>query len=401
MNIKWLVPALIVLGLAACSSAPKKPGKTAAGTGSTQAGALVHGRGNASNGCPEGSPYARAQEDLNTRGNYTAGGLYRPGVKDTTPDYVPNVGCIPEPVVTSEARSPVGNKSPYVVLGKQYQVMDRVDGYVEQGTASYYGQKFHGRLTSNREVYDMYTFSAAHKTLPLPSFARVTNLDNGESVVVRVNDRGPFHDGRVIDLSYAAAVRLGITQRGTGRVEVRALTPGSDNLQASNDSRRTRRERAAAAAVPATTHAVAAAAPSHMDQLVEKLPAAPVAIQTNAHGARPATTLAAGRAPEAVTVQALAPVAPMPATASRQDPATRALGAILLQVASFSSRDNAARAMGQLSSAGIVGASLSDIVSGGRTLWRLRVPASDQATAAELAGRIAGLGFGSPQIVRD
>src|SRR5690606_6913725 len=99
MNIKWLVPALIVLGLAACSSAPKKPGKSTAGSGTAQQGALVHGRGNASSGCPEGSPYARAQEDLTTRGNYTAGGLYRPGVKDTTPDYVPNVGCIPEPVV--------------------------------------------------------------------------------------------------------------------------------------------------------------------------------------------------------------------------------------------------------------------------------------------------------------
>ncbi|MNN28975.1 RlpA-like protein precursor [compost metagenome] len=248
----------------------------------------------------------------------------------------------------------------------------------------------------------MYTFSAAHKTLPLPSFARVTNLDNGESVVVRVNDRGPFHDGRVIDLSYAAAVRLGITQRGTGRVEVRALTPGSEDLQASNNSRRARRERAAAvAAVPAATRAVAAAAPSHMDQLVEKLPAVPATTLATSPGVHAATTLAGGSAPEAVMVQALAPVAPLPATQNRQGPATRALGAILLQVASFSSRDNAARALGQLSSAGIAGATLSDIVSGGRTLWRLRVPASDQATAAELAGRIAGLGFGSPQIVRD
>ncbi len=399
MNIKWLVPALIVLGLAACSSAPKKPGKSTAGT-SAPSGALVHGRGNDRVSCPEGSPYAKAQEDLSTRGNYTAGGLYRPGVKDTTPDYVPNVDCIPEPVVTSEGRSSVGNKSPYVVLGKQYRVMDRVDGYVEQGTASYYGQKFHGRLTSNREVYDMYTFSAAHKTLPLPSFARVTNLDNGESVVVRVNDRGPFHEGRVIDLSYAAAVRLGITQRGTGRVEVRALTPGSDNLQAGN-SRRARRERAAVAAATAPaatpTRAVAAASPSHMDQLVEKLPAVQTAPPAAAAGARAATTHAAGSTPEVVTVQALAPA---PA-ADKPDPAARALGAILLQVASFSSRDNAARALGQLSSAGIAGATLSDIVSGGRTLWRLRVPASDQSTAAELAGRIAGLGFGNPQIVRD
>jgi rare lipoprotein A len=412
MNIKWLVPALIVLGLAACSSAPKKSG-AAAGGSTARPGAVVQGHGPARGGCPEGSPYAKAQEDLSTRGNYTAGGLYRPGVKDTTPTYVPNVDCIPEPLVTAETPSAVGNRSPYSVLGKQYRVMDRVDGYVEQGTASYYGQKFHGRLTSNREVYDMYAFSAAHKTMPLPSFARVTNLDNGESVIVRVNDRGPFHDGRVIDLSYAAAVRLGITQRGTGRVEVRALTPGSDG-QAGGESRRARRERAGAAAAAA---APAPVAPSRMDQLMEKLPAAPVAAATTS--ARAATTSAATSNAEPVQVQALAPspaavvrapqattsIAPARTVATaapaKSDPAARALGSILLQVASFSSQDNAARALGQLSSAGIVGATLSDIVSGGRTLWRLRVPANDQTSAAELAGRIAGLGFGSPQIVRD
>ena len=112
------------------------------------------------------------------------------------------------------------------MLGKRYRVLDDPEGYDETGLASYYGNKFHGRRTSNQEVYDMYAFTAAHKTLPLPSFARVTNLDNGKSIVVRVNDRGPFHDGRVIDLSYAAAVKLGIAdQAAPARVEVRALTP--------------------------------------------------------------------------------------------------------------------------------------------------------------------------------
>lgn len=424
MSSKWLVPTLIVLGLAACSSAPKKsaPGAVS-GTSAPRPGTVVHGTAATRAGCPEGSPYAKAQEDLSTRGNYTAGGLYKPGVRDTTPDYVPNVACIPEPLVVDEPRSAIGNKSPYSVLGKSYRVMDRVDDYVEQGTASYYGQKFHGRLTSNREVYDMYTFSAAHKTLPLPSFARVTNLDNGESVVVRVNDRGPFHEGRVIDLSYAAAVKLGITQRGTGRVEVRALTPGSE---APGESRRSRRERAATS-VAGAAPVRHPAATSHMDQLVEKLPpvtpARPVAASADhsdtrlkdqnvrAATGRPATVTAAGEPPAAASVQALAPstanVAPAAAAkpvvpaAAKADPAARALGSILLQVASFSSRDNAARALGQLSSAGIAGASLSDIVSGGRTLWRLRVPAADQDSAAELAGRIAGLGFGRPQLVRD
>src|SRR3546814_6872738 len=102
------------------------------------------------------------------------------------------------------------------------------EGYDETGLASYYGNKFHGRRTSNLEVYDMYAFTAAHKSLPLPSFARVTNLDNGKSVVVRVNDRGPFHEGRIIDLSYAAAVKIGIRDRGAGRVEVVGLGPGAN-----------------------------------------------------------------------------------------------------------------------------------------------------------------------------
>ena len=218
---RWL-PLLAVLALAGCAGTPKKAQDS---TGMTVAGKHAAGATSAlPPGCSGTSPYAAAQEDPSTRGDYKAGGLYKPGVKDTTPDYVPNVDCIPEPHVVDEPRSPVGNRSPYTVLGKQYHVMDTPGGYVEQGTSSYYGAKFHGRRTSNQEVYDMYAFTAAHKTLPLPSFARVTNLDNGKSVVVRVNDRGPFHDGRVIDLSYAAAVKLGIVARGTGRVEVRALT---------------------------------------------------------------------------------------------------------------------------------------------------------------------------------
>src|SRR5690606_1230812 len=226
---------------------------------------------------------------------------------------------IPEPDVVALPRSPVGNKSPYVVLGKQYQVLDKTSGYAEKGTASYYGAKFHGRLTSNREVYDMYAFTAAHKTLPLPSFARVTNLDNGESVVVRVNDRGPFHDGRVIDLSYAAAVRLGITQRGTGRVEVRALTPGDDLPRQPRDR--------AIAATPAP------AAPSRMDQLVERLPATPVATAPQA-----AVTSAAAIEDVAVAVQALPAAAPLASTdAAPPGPVAATLGGVLLQVASFSS----------------------------------------------------------------
>lgn len=402
---RWLIPGLLILALAACSSAPKKPA-TAGGVGKP-AGTVVQGksRGGRPAHCPEGSPYQAATEDPATRGNYRAGGLYKPGVNDTTPTYVPNVACIPEPDVVDLPRSAIGNKSPYVVLGKQYQVMDKTNGYAEKGIASYYGAKFHGRLTSNREVYDMYAFTAAHKTLPLPSFARVTNLDNGESVIVRVNDRGPFHDGRVVDLSYAAAVRLGITQRGTGNVEVRALRPGENGVLAAKP---TRSERRAAAAVASAAPAPARTA-SGMDRLVGQLPAATTAAPTPSNG-RPASTLAAPLEAAPVTVSALPAPAPAPAPvaaapARPAPPAASSLGeqvgSVLLQVASFASRDNATRALGQLSSAGIVGASLSDIVSGGRTLWRLRVPAADHASASELAGRLTGLGFASPQIVKE
>ncbi|WP_145479167.1 septal ring lytic transglycosylase RlpA family protein [Stenotrophomonas rhizophila] len=411
-HCRWLVPGLLILALAACSSAPKKPPAASVGAGKP-GGTVVQGagRGGRPAHCPEGSPYKAAAEDPSTRGDYRAGGLYKPGVNDSTPTYIPNVACIPEPEVVDLPRSPVGNRTPYAVLGKQYKVMDDTRGYAEKGTASYYGAKFHGRLTSNREVYDMYAFTAAHKTLPLPSFARVTNLDNGESVVVRVNDRGPFHDGRVIDLSYAAAVRLGITQRGTGNVEVRALSPGEDNLLADRSSRRERRAAATAAAVSTPPPAVVVATParraSEMDRLVGALP------PTASGGARPAATQAATLETGPVTVSTLPPAAPVAAarplpsavhsapTAVPAPSLQQQVGNVLLQVASFASRENATKALGQLSSAGIVGASISDIVSGGRTLWRLRVPATDHATASELAGRIAGLGFGSPQIVKE
>ena len=158
--------------------------------------------------------------------DYTPGGLYRPGEADSGPDSAIDVSAIPEPVPHAEPRSRYGNRSPYSVLDRSYRVLDSPEGYVERGVASWYGSKFNGRNTSSGEPYDICAFTAAHRTLPLPSYARVTNLDNGRSVIVRINDRGPFHDGRLIDLSYAAAVRLGVDRTGTAHVEVRAVSAG-------------------------------------------------------------------------------------------------------------------------------------------------------------------------------
>jgi rare lipoprotein A len=165
--------------------------------------------------------------------DYTPGGLYAPGVADGGPASAIDVSQLPEPVPHDEPRSRYGNRSPYSVLGKTYRVLDSAEGYVERGVASWYGTKFNGRATSSGEPYDICSFTAAHRTLPLPSYVRVTNLDNGRSVIVRVNDRGPFHSGRLIDLSYAAAVRLGVDRTGTAPVELRALSGADASASAS------------------------------------------------------------------------------------------------------------------------------------------------------------------------
>ncbi|MFM9269183.1 septal ring lytic transglycosylase RlpA family protein [Halomonas elongata] len=144
---------------------------------------------------------------------------------DAYPQEPPDVSQVPDAVPRPEPRSRAGNKDNYEVWGKTYHVLSDASDYDRRGTASWYGKKFHGYATSNGEIYDMYKMSAAHRTLPLPTYARVTNLDNGRSVIVRVNDRGPFHSEREIDLSYAAAARLDILDRGTGRVRVEAIDP--------------------------------------------------------------------------------------------------------------------------------------------------------------------------------
>ncbi|MGK2913758.1 MAG: septal ring lytic transglycosylase RlpA family protein [Porticoccaceae bacterium] len=153
-----------------------------------------------------------------------SGGLQRP-TKDGPPGGDVDVSRIPDAVPKYEPITRAGNKNPYEILGKTYRLLPSSRGYREVGIASWYGSKFHGQNTANGEPYSMYTMNAAHTRLPIPSYARVTNLENGRSVIVRVNDRGPFHDNRVIDLSYVAAKKLGYAEKGTARVEVVAIDP--------------------------------------------------------------------------------------------------------------------------------------------------------------------------------
>jgi rare lipoprotein A len=146
-----------------------------------------------------------------------------------TPPPVPieDIRRVPDAVPRDEPRSARGNPASYEALGQRYTVLGSAAGFVETGVASWYGADFHGKYTSSGEPYDMYAMTAAHRTLPIPCYARITNLRNGRSVVVRINDRGPFVANRVVDLSYTAAARLDMLREGTTFVELRVLTPGS------------------------------------------------------------------------------------------------------------------------------------------------------------------------------
>ena len=151
------------------------------------------------------------------------GGYY----KDDGPDAKPpsNLDRIPDAVPRNEPLSRGANQA-YERFGKRYVPLASVQPFKQRGMASWYGKKFHGNKTSNGEIYDMYKMTAAHPTLPIPSYVRVTRVSSGKSVVVRINDRGPFHAGRVIDLSYVAAHKLGYIQAGAAEVTIEAIVPG-------------------------------------------------------------------------------------------------------------------------------------------------------------------------------
>lgn len=301
-------------------------------------------------------------------GEYTAGGLYKPGVPDGGPAIPPDVSHLVEPEPTDEPPARYGNRSPYTVLGKRYHVMESADGYVARGIASWYGSKFHGRATSSLEPYDMYQFSAAHKSLPLPSHVRVTNLENGRSVVVRVNDRGPFHEDRLIDLSYAAAVKLGVHINGTAPVEVRALKPGQIPPPAPP-------------AMPAT-QAWAAARAGHAGNTRRR--GNPVQI--------------AAIAPARAT-----PPAPPPARSRTHTPAPRPTthDKVWLQVASFGESDNANRLVGRLENAGLM-PSVQRAHIDGRTVYRVRVgPFASREKSKATSDRLHRMGLGVPTLIAE
>jgi len=234
----------------------------------------------------------------------------------------PDVLSTPDAVPRAEPRGARGNPPSYEVFGKRYYVMASSDGWVERGTASWYGPGFHAQATSLGEPYDMYAMTAAHKTLPIPCYAEITNLRNGRKVVVRINDRGPFVGDRIVDLSYTAAAKLDMLMAGTAPVELRVLTPGGS---------------AAGSALPPV---MPASPPPPVFPTAPSMPppAAPTVTVVNAPAAH------------------IPGVSPM-----------------FIQAGVFADHENARRRVEQLLAAGIELASLDEMPRNDRTLHRVRV----------------------------
>jgi rare lipoprotein A len=269
------------------------------------------------------------------------GGYYMDdGPGDAPP---PNLDQVPDALVRFEPYSRYANR-PYVVFGKSYTPMLNELPFVQRGVSSWYGKKFHGQKTSSGEIYDMYKMTAAHPTLPIPSYARITSVDSGKQVVVRINDRGPFHSSRIVDVSYTAAVKLGLLQRGSHEVHLERLLP--DGATSLATARRNAPE-------PAEPRQGVLQAASEVNALIVENKAEIKALKVH---------------PEA-EVQAGAPVA---------------AGGFYLQMGAFSRADKAAEIRARIAADGWVAGAL-DVVTSGALHRVLSGPFSSRAAALDAA----------------
>jgi len=280
-----------------------------------------------------------------------------------------------------EPLSPGGNPESYSIYGQEYQVMKSSAGFVQRGDASWYGTKFHGNKTSNGERYDMYAISAAHKRLPIPTYVEVTNLENGKRLIVRVNDRGPFHSGRIIDLSYAAAAKLGYANKGTAPVEIRTIDVAQyqrEKLRTTSPQRSTR-----VTVTPLQKPAIPIT--------VKATPLPMIEYREKAEKVAPTT-----RDPE-IVIKDRAP----PAT-ERQ---VMANGQIYIQLGAFSSLANAEQIVKQTSQAQISKAGMATIkpvTRNSRVIYRVRLgPFSNETTATQILQHLIQKNVGEPQIFRE
>jgi rare lipoprotein A len=280
-----------------------------------------------------------------------------------------------------EPRARYGNPPFYDVFGKRYYVLSSSVGYWERGVASWYGPGFHKERTSIGEPYDMYGMTAAHKTLPLPTYVRVTNLQNGRSIVVRVNDRGPFVGNRIIDLSYTAAAKLDMLRNGTAMVDVRAI----DLL---------------ATPPPPIVTASAGAAPAAAALLIEPVAAAPAAL------AAPTGTTAPVAGTAAVAAANVQPAAVPPAAAPAASPAPVTPGftrpTLFIQAGAFSDPSNAERLAKKLSGDNLGKVFVRNDVIAGRRMYRVRIgPVPDVAEFDRVVAALEQAGVGDAHLALD
>lgn len=261
--------------------------------------------------------------------------------QDSAPTRKVDHQSVANAVPKHEPRSKFGNPKSYVVQGRRYTVRENARGFRQTGIASWYGTKFHGHRTSSGEPYNMYAMTAAHKTLPIPAYVEVRNLDNNRKIVVRVNDRGPFAPGRIIDLSYVAAKKLGITANGTGRVEIRVVEPGTTTNTASKSTTSTSPTKLASRTTVATTT--------------------------------------------------------LPAQASDSLSAT---GQLYLQVGAFTDRNNATQLLNRLVNTTPENVLINQKATGNYNVYRVRIgPLNSEADAERLRVALEPLGLDSPDLV--
>jgi len=296
--------------------------------------------------------------------------------QDSAPAHPVDVSNVANAIPRVEPHSRYGNPASYVVFGQRYYVKKSSRNHIERGVASWYGTKFHGRRTSSGEPYDMLAMTAAHKSLPLPTYAEVTNLENGRKIIVKINDRGPFKKNRIIDLSYAAAIKLDITKAGTGLVEVRAIDP------AAIDQNEINRNQPAQTAPPVPKPV----ATKHIAPPVPLNTPIPLTMATQA----PVITTHNRTAPQADKLKRIAPGQAVD---------------IYLQVGAFGERFNAENLKIRIRDIETLPVSKINVTQGTKAssaIFRVRIgPINNVPEADQVIKRLAQLGIENPHVIID
>ena len=272
-------------------------------------------------------------------------------------------------VPRQEPLSKYGNPPSYVVFGKTYHTLPSSQGFVQRGIASWYGKKFHGRRTSSGEPYDMFGMTAAHTQLPLPTYVQVTNLKNGKQVVLRVNDRGPFHGNRIIDLSYSAATKLDIVREGTGLVEVRALDPSNYHL--------------------ANNQTLDVDAPGTAEE-----------VENNSESVTVLDVAEINSTTTEKTVEDVETVAVSLESDSISDSISEKAPQVFVQVGAFGNHENAMQLQHQLSGLNLGEVSISSITQNSKQLHRVRIgPLATVQSADDTVAELNSMGLSDHRVV--